>query len=339
MNSLSSSNTNALNGNHTNGVLNRSFFHICIMIPLLLFAGCGSNGEGIEASGILESVEVNISSKVAGQILKFYVEEGSVVADGDTLAVIDSEMQKLQLQQAMAGVALAESQLQLLKNGARTEDLQSADEAVRQTESAFNSAKADFERIKNLYESRSVSSKQYEDAESRLTIMRAQYNAALNNKQKLERFARPEDLNGAKARVDQAIAQANVFRKQIADSYILSPVSGTVTFRPSEEGELIGTGAIIAKISRLERMELMIYVKETELGKVKLGGNAEVMIDTYPEKKYPATVVYISPSAEFTPRNVQTKDERTKLVFGVKLQVDNSNGELKSGMPADALLK
>jgi len=80
-------------------------------------------------------------------------------------------------------------------------------------------------------------------------------------------------------------------------------------------------------------------VNETELGNVKLGGNADVLIDTFPEKKYPARIVYVSPVAEFTPRNVQTKDERTKLVFGVKLEVENSSGELKSGMPADAVLQ
>ena len=131
----------------------------------------------------------------------------------------------------------------------------------------------------------------------------------------------------------------NIIKKQIRDSYITAPASGTITHKPIEEGELIGVGSVIVKIARLKKMELRIYISETELGKVKLGGNADVVIDTYPDKTYTGKVVYVSPTAEFTPRNVQTKDERTKLVFGVKLEVDNPNGELKSGMPADAYLK
>ncbi len=83
----------------------------------------------------------------------------------------------------------------------------------------------------------------------------------------------------------------------------------------------------------------MIYVNENDLGKVKLGGAADIVIDTYPEKNFPGRVVYISPIAEFTPKNVQTKEDRTKLVFGVKLEVENHDGVLKGGMPADAYLK
>jgi HlyD family secretion protein len=305
---------------------------------ILMFAGCGGTNDGIESSGILESVEVNVSSRVSGQVMALHVQEGSTVQKGDTLAVIDSEIQQLQLQQALAGVDLAEAQYQLLKNGARSEDLQSAEETVRQTESGFKTARADFERIAELYATRSVSKKQYEDAESRVTVTQAQFNAAKQNLQKLQRFARSEELRAAKARVDQARAQADLIRKQISDAHILAPVSGTVTYKPVEEGELIGMGSIIARISRLEKMELMIYVNETELGKVKLGASSDVVIDTYPDRKYPATVIYVSPVAEFTPRNVQTKDERTKLVFGVKLEVENSSGDLKSGMPADAVL-
>ncbi|MFA6467959.1 MAG: efflux RND transporter periplasmic adaptor subunit [Bacteroidota bacterium] len=312
---------------------------VIVLSAAVEFAGCGNNNGMIESSGILESVEVNVASKVSGQILRLHVQEGAKVNKGDTLAVIDTETQQLLLQQAQAGVDLAEAQYQLLKNGARSEDLQSAEEAVHQTESGYRTAKTDFDRIKELYTTHAVSAKQFEDAESRVTVTQAQYNTAKHNLQKLQHFARTEDLNAAKARVDQARAQANLIRKQIVDSYILAPVPGTITYKPVEEGELIGTGTIVVRISRLEQMELMIYVNETELGKVKIGGAADVCIDTYPDKKYPASVVYVSPIAEFTPRNVQTKDERTKLVFGVKLEVENPEGDLKSGMPADAFLR
>lgn len=320
---------------------NINIYAALIFSAVLMFTtGCGNNHSGqIEASGTLEAVEVNVSSKISGQLLQLYVSEGTEVQLGDTLAIIDHEMLELQLQQAIAGAEAAKAQYDLLRNGAREEDIKLAAESVVQAEAAFATAEADFQRIKELYEEHSVSKKQYEDAESRYTIAKAQLNSAKQHLQKLQRFARPEDLNAAKARYEQALAQVNIIKKQIRDSYIIAPVSGTVTNKPVEKGELISTGTVVVKIAQLEKMELRIYVSETELGKVKLGGNADVVIDSYPDKIYRGKVVYISPIAEFTPRNVQTKDERTKLVFQVKLEVENINGELKSGMPADAYLQ
>ncbi|MEW5797987.1 MAG: efflux RND transporter periplasmic adaptor subunit [Bacteroidota bacterium] len=315
-------------------------YFVRIAMLTIALTGCGNNHDGaIEASGTLEAVEVNVSSKVSGQLLHLNVAEGTTVQAGDTIAILDHDMLALQLQQAEAGVDAAKAQYDLLKNGAREEDLKLANEAVVQAEATYASAEADYKRIKELYAEHSVSQKQYEDAESRYTIAKAQRNSAKQNLQKLQRFARPEDLNAAKARVEQARAQANIIRKQIRDSYIIAPASGIVTHKPVEVGELVNAGSVVVKIARLEKMELRIYVSETELGKVKLGGDADVVIDTYPEKSYPGKIVYVSPTAEFTPRNVQTKDERTKLVFGIKLEVENANGELKSGMPADAYLK
>ncbi|MHB1048931.1 MAG: HlyD family secretion protein [Bacteroidota bacterium] len=314
----------------------RQFF----IASTMFFAGCGNDSTGsIDASGTLEAVEVNIAARTSGQLLKLAVREGDVVTTGDTIAMIDHALLELQLQQASAGVDLAAAQYTLLRNGARKEDIRYAEETVRQLQSSHSSAAIDFERIKELYAAGAVSKKQFDDAESRFTITAAQYSAAQQNLEKLRHFARPEEIAAAKARVDQASAQANLIRKQISDSYIIAPVNGTVTYKPVEAGELINPGTVIVRLSQLERMELMIYVNETELGKVKLGAAADVTIDTFPEKIYSATVVYVSPVAEFTPRNVQTKDERTKLVFGVKLEVDNSNGELKSGMPADAVVR
>lgn len=305
-----------------------------------LLNGCGNGSGGtIEASGTLEAVEVSVSTRTPGQLERLAAREGSVLRAGDTVAVIEHETLRLQLRQAEAGVALAMSQLDLLRNGARSEDLAAAEQVLRQAESAFRTAASDFERIKELYASASVPKKQYEDAESRRTITEAQYNAASQNLLKLRRFARPEEVAAASARVEQAKAAADLIRRQIADAVVLAPAAGTVTYQPAEQGELVGTGAVLVRLSQLESLELMIYVNETELGRVTLGAAAEVSIDTFPDRTYEAQVVYISPNAEFTPRNVQTKDERTKLVFGVKLRVDNASGDLKPGMPADAVLR
>ncbi len=302
--------------------------------------GCGNGNKGsIEASGTLEATEVKVSAKVPGQIETIRVQEGSEVKTGDTLVILDRSTLVLQWKQAQSGFEVADAQYRLLLNGARSEDLRLGEESLRQAEASFKSANDDYSRMKQLLATNTVTKKQFDDAESRFTIAKAQLNSAEQNLGKLRKFARPEDLAAARARAGQAKATADLLMKQLNDAVIIAPVGGTITHKPFEEGELIGTGSVVATISRLDKMELMIYINETELGKIKLGGSADVSIDAYPQRTFPGKVIYISPIAEFTPKNVQTKEDRTKLVFGVKLEVENKERSLKSGMPADAIIR
>jgi HlyD family secretion protein len=313
---------------------------IALTLLALLMSGCSSNQHGtIEASGTLEATEVKVSSKVPGQVESIRFVEGSAVRPGDTLVALDRSTLELQWKQAQAGYEAADAQYRLLVNGARTEDLRVAEEALRQAEASWKNAGDDYDRMKELARTGTVTKKQLDDAESRATIAEAQRGVAEQNLAKMKRFARNEDLAAAKARAAQAKATADLLRKQWLDAVILAPVGGTVTQKPVEEGELLGAGTVVATIARLEKMNLMIYVNELELGRVRLGGAAEVFIDSYPDKAFPGKVIYLSPVAEFTPKNVQTKEDRTKLVFGVKIEVENLEGALKPGMPADAIIK
>jgi len=316
-----------------------SSYVLPVFIPLLVLSGCSDPHHGmLDASGTLESVDVNVGAKVPGQIVRLLVDQGSRVRAGDTLAVLDQSTLRMQWDQASAGVDLARAQYQMLQNGARAEDISSSEESLRQTESTLKNATDDYQRMKALIASHSVTQKQFDDAESRYAVAQAQYNTAKQNLQKMRRFARPEELAAAKARLEQAQSGADLLHEQLTDACIVAPVAGIVTHKPVETGELMSAGATVATISRLDTLNLMIYVSDTDLGKVKLGGPADVVVDTYPDRSFPAHVVYISPIAEFTPKNIQTKEDRTKLVFGVKLEVDNHEGILKAGMPADAYL-
>jgi len=154
--------------------------------------------------------------------------------------------------------------------------------------------------------------------------------------QKVKKIFRPEEIEQAKGNVKKAKASVDLLKKSIHDSYVTSPLSGFIVKKFVEVGETVTPMSSLFKVSNLSTVDLVIYVSEVELGKIKLGQKAEVSIDTYPDRKYEGKVTYISPEAEFTPKNVQTKDERTKLVFAVKITVDNKNFDLKPGMPADA---
>jgi len=147
-----------------------------------------------------------------------------------------------------------------------------------------------------------------------------------------------ETIAAARARAAQATAAVQAAKVQLAYTRILSPMNGTVTLRNLEPGDLVTPGLPILRLAALDKVWLRVFVSETDLGRVKLGQTATITSDTYPSKQYHGRVIEIAQQAEFTPKNVQTREEREKLVYGVKIQVDNPEQELKLGMPADALI-
>lgn len=303
-------------------------------------SGCsrGSHSRDIVASGTIEAREVNIAAKVGGQILELRAEEGALVKKGDLIALIDHEGLDIQLRQAMAGADLAAAQLDLLRKGARIEDIRQGEEALKQADANLKPAGDDRNRMRELAARGSVTPKQKEDAEARYAILLAQQASAAQALAKLRRLARPEEIRAAEARLAQAAASVDLLRKAIADCSVVSPVSGVATRRPVEAGETVGPGATILSVSELASVHVVIYVKEQDLGRVRLGQKADISIDSAPGRVFPGRVTFISPEAEFTPKNVQTKEDRIKLVFGVKIEIPNPEGLLKPGSPADAVL-
>jgi HlyD family secretion protein len=310
---------------------------LTLATSLFLFScGSGEKKSFIEASGTIESTNIIVSSRTAGDILKINFDEGNRVNSGDTILVIDHELLDIQLRQATASKDVTEAQLSLMLAGARKEDINQAEQNLNQAKINYETAEKDKERMNNLYDSRSITEKQYEDALARYDMMTAQYNAAQDNFNKVKKIFRPEEIDQAKANLNRSIAGVDLLKKNIRDSYVISPINGFLVNTFIENGETVTPMSSLFKVSDLDVVELVIYVSEEELGLVKLEQKAEVTIDTYKDKVYEGKVTYISPEAEFTPKNIQTKDERTKLVFAVKIEIHNKNYDLKPGMPADA---
>jgi len=312
------------------------------LVPLALAVGSCSKGrspEGIPASGTIETREVDVAPKVGGQLAELRVEEGDKVAPGDALAVVDHSGLDIQLKQAEAGVALAEAQLALLRKGARSEDIQQAEDRLKQAEASHAVAAQDAERMRALASTGSATVKQKEDAEARLIVANAERSAAREALSKVRKLTRPEEIRAAEARLAQARAGADLLRHTVSDCTILAPVGGFVSHKAVEAGEVVTQGATLLTISRLESVYVMVYVTEIELGRIRLGDPVDVRIDAFPERVFSGRVTYISEEAEFTPKNIQTKDERVKLVFGVKVEIANEEGLLKPGLPADAVIR
>ena len=313
--------------------------YFALLSTALLFA-CGdeNNGTKIEASGNIESTNVVVSSKVSGEVIHLLRDEGNKVNAGDTIMIVDHENLEFQLRQATAGYEAALAQYELLKKGARQEDIKQVEEQLKQAQVNFDLAKDDKERMTNLYNSQTITKKQYDDAVARFDITKAQLTSAKENYTKIKNFARPEELKQAEANVNGKLASVDLLKKQIRDSYVVSPINGFIVEKYVEQGETVSMMSSLFKVSDLSKIDLIIYVSEEELGKVKLGQKADITTDSYPDKMYEGKVIYISPEAEFTPKNIQTKDERTKLVFAVKIRANNPDFQLKSGMPADAVI-
>ena len=315
--------------------LKLAFFLVVISFT---FFSCGNGNDrnAIEASGNIETTDVIVSSQVSGKVLKILKEEGQQIISGDTVMIIDPLTYELKLREAESSLTATEAQFQLLKSGARKEDIKQAEENLKQAEINFKTAEQDKQRFENLYQSKSITKKQLDDAVARYEITLAQFNSAKENLTKIKNLARPEELKQAEANVNRLKSTADILKKSLNDCFVTSPINGVIVKKFIEAGETAGPMTSLFKVSDLRSVDLIIYISETELGKVKLDQPVDVKVDTYPDKIYKGKVIYISPEAEFTPKNIQTKEERTKLVFAVKVRIDNPNYELKTGMPADA---
>ncbi|MCX8011170.1 MAG: efflux RND transporter periplasmic adaptor subunit [Ignavibacteria bacterium] len=319
----------------------RKIIFIAILSFQLASINCGDNENEkvIKASGTIESTNVTVSSKSSGEVVLINKDEGDRVSKGDTILIIDHQILDLSLKQAIANQGIAEAQLQLMLIGARQEDIKQAEEMLNQAKANFSLAETDFERMKNLLDSNVISQKQFDDAKTRYDVALAQFNSAKENLDKIKRIARPEEIQQARKNLDKMKSNVELISKNIQDCYVKSPIDGFITKKFVEVGELVSPGSSLIKLSNLQEVELVIYITEVELGKVKLGHKAKINVDAFKEKTFEGKVVYISPEAEFTPKNIQTKDERTKLVFAVKIKIPNTSFELKPGMPADAVIE
>lgn len=315
--------------------MNKKSIMLFVLIGATLFS-CTNNSDGnLEYSGTIESTDLIVSSQLPGKIESLFFDEGDNVEAGDTLAIIDHRKLDLQLVQANAQKSGILSQIKMLKDGARKEDRILAGESLVQAEASYKVAETNRDRMVKLYKNKTITQKQYDDAMLVYDVASSQYKAAKQNVLK-SKSARPEQIEQLMANLEQAEASISLIEENINDCYVIAPISGQVVNRFIEESEIVSFLSSLFKIIDLTESELTIYVAETDLGYIQLQQNVDVSIDTYPDRTFSGKITNISPEAEFTPKSIQTKDERTKLVFAVKVKIPNPNKILKPGMPADA---
>ena len=301
--------------------------------------GCGNNADPslIRASGHVEATEVTVSAKVGGIIESLPLQEGDRVSVGQELARLDTTDGELALAAARAERGQAEAELRLRLAGSREEDIAAGEAQVARAEADLEGARKDLERMEGLLASGSGTTKARDDVRTRRDVAAASLAAAQEQLRKLKAGSRREEIEAARARLAAAEARIAQLEQQVKDAVVVSPVGGVVTQKLAEAGELASRGTGLAVVTDLERAWLAAYIAEPELGRVRLGQEAEVVTDDGQARK--GRVSFIASKAEFTPKNVQTRDERVKLVYRIKIDLDNRDGLFKPGMPAEARLR
>ncbi len=312
---------------------------VIVLLAVLAASSCRSaKDEGlIVASGHVEATEVLVSTKVAGYLEGLAVDEGSLVKAGQELARIDTTDTRLALQAARAERAQADAELRLRLNGSRVEDVREAEAQVVRAQADLDGAQKDLDRMEGLLSVGSGTSKARDDARTRRDVARAALDAARERERRLKVGSRPEEIDGARARVAAAEARIAQLEQQLADAVIASPVAGVVTEKLAEVGELAVRGTGIVVVTDLPNAWVNAYVTEPDLSRIRLGQEAQVATDDGQTRK--GRLSFVASRAEFTPKNVQTRDERVKLVYRIKVTVENADGLFKPGMPATARLR
>jgi HlyD family secretion protein len=328
-----------------------TLLRLVFMVPVAVAAvACADPppSNALTASGNVEATEVQVAPEVGGRVVELRVAEGDRVNAGDLIAILDTKDTELQIGRTRAERAAAAAQLHLFEAGARAEDVRQAEAQVDAATSEIaaidveiRSAQTDLDRFEALLRANAGSQKQRDDASTRVDLARERKRSAEERvrvaRTTLDRVragARREELEGARARVATVDAQLAVLEKGLRDAQVTAPAGGIVTQKLVDAGEIVAPRMPLLVVTDLDHAWANVFVPEPAVPRITLGQAATVRTDA--GSSVPGKVTFISPRAEFTPRTVQTADERSKLVYRVKVTVDNAAGVLKQGMPVDA---
>ena len=287
--------------------------YLIVAASALLMLSCGKTKDSLDANGTFEATEIIVSSEVTGKLMQFDIQEGQVLEVGQQLGYIDSlqlSLRKLQLQASMKA-------LEIRKPDTRKQ--------IAAIEQQIATAKTEKIRIVNLLKANAANQKQLDDINALIALLEKQLDA-----QKSTLSITDRGIGGDNEALGYQVEQLN---DQLKKCQIINPVKGTVLVKYSEAGEVSVPGKALYKIADLDQMILRAYVTSAQLDKIKIGQTVKVFADSGIEKKreYTGTISWISAKSEFTPKTIQTQDERANLVYAVKVRTTN-DGYLKIGM-------
>ncbi|BCU77087.1 secretion protein HlyD [Luteolibacter sp. LG18] len=315
------------------------------IIPVILLLAVAGGGvwyyldrikpehEPLQLHGNVDIRGVDLGFRVGGRVVEVLKDEGDLVKTGDLLARIDPAPYERALEQAKAALASAEAQARLKKAGYRPEEIEQARATLAQNRVVADNAERAYKRQADLVKQSSVSRQEYENAEAARNEAIQRVRLAEANLNQLEAGFRTEEIDAAKAAVEQAKAAVGSAQIQLADTTLMSPSDAVLITRAVESGAIVQPGTTVLSLSLENPVWVRAYVSEPDLGKFPPGTKVELFTDGKPDHRYHGTVGFVAPSAEFTPKSVETKELRTSLVYRMRVVVEDSDGSLRQGMP------
>jgi len=289
----------------------------------------------INLTGTVDAREVALAFQVNGRLLSLHADEGDAVKIDQPVAELDPTDYQLILQRAKAEAESARMALAALQAGTRPQELRVAEAAVARARSELQFADAELKRITEMMPQQLASQEQLDQAQLRHHVAVSAQEQARHTLELLREGPRREDIE--RARADLAARQAALASAQrmLDYSHLTSPVNGVISLRLVEAGQVVNAGQAVLRVTELTTPWVRAYLRESDLPHVKVGEAAEVHVDGLPGKTFHGRLSFIAPDAEFTPKTVETRELRVDLVYLVKIEIDNTEGLLKVGMPAD----
>ncbi|HWR38219.1 MAG TPA: efflux RND transporter periplasmic adaptor subunit [Patescibacteria group bacterium] len=294
---------------------------------------------GITATGTVEVTRADITSKTSGYLNGLSIVVGDAVTAGQTIVTIDRPDVKAQLLRDQLALDKAVTQLRDLEKGSRPQEIEQSAAAALSAQAVFQRNAEDYDRYQFLFAQGAISRQQLDSAKasrdtSRETLTAAQAGLSLQSEGNRE-----DVITAQRQEVERNRAIVAASQSTVNDTVVASPLSGLVLTKNYENGEYVNAGSPIATIGDITDCWVKIYLPSTQLGLIKIGQPAKVLIDSYPNRKFSGTIREISQTAEYTPRQSLSQNERANMVFAVKIQIANSDGIFKPGMPADVVIE
>lgn len=290
-----------------------------------------SNHE-IISYGNVDIRQVDLGFRVSGRLKELRFEEGDAVKAGDVMAVLDQVPYQNELDSAAAQVKQAEADFAKKKRGNRPEEIQQAESTVEERQATFHNAINVLKRQTKLLKSGTASRQTYDNAIQQKEEAEARLHNAKENLELMRQGFRVEDIQAAEAALALAKANFAIAETNFKDTVLIAPSDGVIFSRIREIGAIVGVGSTVYSLSLHHPIWVRSYVSEPDLGRIKPGGKALIYTDSQ-EEPFGGKIGFISPQAEFTPKNVETKELRPDLMYRLRIQVEDPKGQLRHGMP------
>ncbi|TKI05382.1 secretion protein HlyD [Martelella alba] len=309
---------------------------VLILIAGAIYAIAGyrrQQDQPLTLYGNVDIRTVDLAFRVGGRLAQLAVDEGDAIHPGQVLAKLDDAPYRNALQQARANVDNARAKLDLALAGYRNEEIAQVRSQLAQQQAAYDYAERFYQRERMAWEKRAISADQLDDALAARDQAKANLQAASDKLRQYLTGNRPQDIASAKAELAQmeaALAQAQL---DLSDTVLTSPSSGTLLTRAQEAGSMLSAGQTVFTLSLTRPVWIRAYIAEDNLTQAVPGSAVDIVTDGLPGKTYHGKIGFVSPTAEFTPKNVETPELRTDLVYRLRIIVTDADDRLRQGMP------